>query len=173
MKSAKELQKELTFSVKHISRSNPEMQAKAFEFCEGYKDFLSASKTERETVKNIIEMAKAEGYEEYNPEKIYSAGDKVYLNNRNRALILSTIGKVTVDNGTHIVASHIDVPRLDLKPQPLYEASEISYLKTHYYGGVKRYQWGVTPLALHGIIYKEDGSFVEINVGEDESDPVE
>ena len=172
MKSAKELQKELTFSVEHISRSNPEMQAKAFEFCEGYKDFLSASKTERETVKNIIEMAKAEGYEEYNPEKIYSAGDKVYLNNRNRALILSTIGKVTVDNGTHIVASHIDVPRLDLKPQPLYEASEISYLKTHYYGGVKRYQWGVTPLALHGIIYKEDGSFVEINVGEDESDPV-
>ncbi|MBQ9844927.1 MAG: aminopeptidase [Oscillospiraceae bacterium] len=172
MKSAKELQKELTFSVEHISRTKPEMQAKAFEFCEGYKDFLSASKTERETVKNMIEMAKAEGYEEYNPEKIYSAGDKVYLNNRNRALILSTIGKVTVDNGTHIVASHIDVPRLDLKPQPLYEASEISYLKTHYYGGVKRYQWGVTPLALHGIIYKEDGTFVEINVGEDENDPV-
>ena len=172
MKSAKDLQKELTFSVDHISRTKPEMLAKSQEFCEAYKDFLSSSKTERETVKNIIEMAKAEGYVEYNPEKIYNAGDKVYLNNRNRALILSTIGKMPVDNGTHIVASHIDVPRLDLKPQPLYESNEISYLKTHYYGGVKRYQWGVTPLALHGIIYKEDGSFVEINVGEDENDPV-
>ena len=172
MKSAKELQKELTFSVDHISRTNPEMWAKSQEFCEAYKDFLSVCKTERETVSHIIEMAKANGYTEYSPEKVYTAGDKVYLNNRNRALILSTIGQQAVDNGTHIVASHIDVPRLDLKPNPLYEASEISYLKTHYYGGVKRYQWAVTPLALHGIIYKEDGSFVEINVGEDENDPV-
>ena len=172
MKTAKELQKELTFSVEHISRTKPEMMAKANEFCEGYKDFLSKSKTERETVKNVIEMAEANGYVEYCPDKKYSAGDKVYLNNRNRALILSTIGELTVDNGTHIVASHIDVPRLDLKPMPLYEASELSYLKTHYYGGVKRYQWAVTPLALHGIIYKEDGSYVEINVGEDENDPV-
>ena len=172
MKSAKELQKELTFSVDHISRTKPEMMAKAQEFCEGYKDFLSKSKTERESVTNMIAMAKANGYVEYCPDKKYSAGDKVYLNNRNRALILSTIGEMSVDNGTHIVASHIDVPRLDLKPMPLYESSEISYLKTHYYGGVKRYQWAVTPLAIHGIIYKEDGSFVEINVGEDENDPV-
>lgn len=172
MKSAKELQKELTFSVDHISRTHPEMWAKSQEFCEGYKDFLSACKTEREAVSNMIEMAKANGYTEYNPEKTYVAGDKVYLNNRNRALILSTIGQQSVDNGTNIVASHIDVPRLDLKPNPLYEASEISYLKTHYYGGVKRYQWAVTPLAIHGVIYKEDGSFVEINVGEDENDPV-
>ena len=172
MKSAKDLQKELTFSVDHISRTNPEMLAKAQEFCEGYKDFLSRSKTEREAVTNMIAMAKANGYEEYCPEKKYNAGDKVYLNNRNRALILSTIGEMSVDNGTHIVASHIDVPRLDLKPMPLYESSEISYFKTHYYGGVKRYQWAVTPLAIHGIIYKEDGSFVEISVGEDENDPV-
>ena len=172
MKSAKDLQKELTFSVDHISRTNPEMMAKAQEFCEGYKDFLSRSKTEREAVTNMIAMAKANGYEEYCPEKKYNAGDKVYLNNRNRALILSTIGEMSVDNGTHIVASHIDVPRLDLKPMPLYESSEISYFKTHYYGGVKRYQWAVTPLAIHGIIYKEDGSFVEISVGEDENDPV-
>ena len=172
MKSAKELQKELTFSFEHISRTKPEMMAKAQEFCEGYKDFLSRSKTERETVKNVIAMAEANGYVEYCPDKTYKAGDKVYLNNRNRALILSTIGKESVDNGTHIVASHIDVPRLDLKPMPLYESSEISYFKTHYYGGVKRYQWAVTPLAIHGIIYREDGSFVEINVGEDENDPV-
>ena len=172
MKSAKDLQKKLTFSVDHISRTNPEMMAKAQKFCEGYKDFLSRSKTEREAVTNMIAMAKANGYEEYCPEKKYNAGDKVYLNNRNRALILSTIGEMSVDNGTHIVASHIDVPRLDLKPMPLYESSEISYFKTHYYGGVKRYQWAVTPLAIHGIIYKEDGSFVEISVGEDENDPV-
>ena len=172
MKSAKELQKELTFSVDHISRTHPEMWEKSQEFCEAYKDFLSVCKTEREAVSHTIEMAKANGYTEYDPTKVYSAGDKVYLNNRNRALILSTIGQLSVDNGTHIIASHIDVPRLDLKPNPLYEASEISYLKTHYYGGVKRYQWAVTPLALHGVIYKEDGSFVEINVGEDENDPV-
>ena len=172
MKSAKDLQKELTFSVDHISRTHPEMWEKSQEFCEAYKEFLSVCKTEREAVSHVIKMAQANGYTEYNPEKTYKAGDKVYLNNRNRALILSTIGQLTVDNGTHIVASHIDVPRLDLKPNPLYEASELSYLKTHYYGGVKRYQWAVTPLALHGVIYKEDGSFVEINVGEDENDPV-
>lgn len=172
MKSAKELQKELTFSVEHISKTKPEILEKSQEFCEGYKDFLSVCKTERETVSNIIEMAKANGYVEYNPENVYTFGDKVYLNNRNRALILSTIGQQPVDNGVHIVASHIDAPRLDLKPNPLYESSEIGYLKTHYYGGVKRYQWAVTPLALHGIIYKEDGSFVEINIGENEEDPV-
>ena len=172
MKSAKELQKELTFSVEHIYGKKPQMWEKSQEFCEGYKDFLSQCKTERETVKNVIEMAKANGYVEFDPEKTYSAGDKVYLNNRNRALILSTIGTLAVDNGLHIVASHIDVPRLDLKPNPLYESTEISYLKTHYYGGVKRYQWAVTPLAIHGVIYKEDGSFAEINIGEDENDPV-
>lgn len=172
MKDAKELQKELTFEVEHIANKKPEIMEKSQEFCEAYKNFLSVCKTEREAVSHIIEMAKENGYTEYCPEKKYNAGDKVYLNNRNRALILSTIGSLTVDNGTHIAASHIDAPRLDLKPNPLYEKNEISYLKTHYYGGVKRYQWGVTPLALHGVVYKEDGSFVEINVGEDEKDPV-
>ena len=91
MKSAKDLQKELTFSVDHISRTHPEMWEKSQEFCEAYKEFLSVCKTERETVSRVIEMAKANGYTEYNPEKTYKAGDKVYLNNRNRALILSTI----------------------------------------------------------------------------------
>ncbi|MBP1571064.1 MAG: aminopeptidase [Oscillospiraceae bacterium] len=172
MKSAKELQKELTYSVEHISKTNPEMWAKSVDFCEAYKDFLSNSKTERESVTNIIEMAKANGYEEYCPYKKYNAGDKVYINNRNRALMLSTIGQLTVDNGTHIVASHIDVPRLDLKPMPMYEASEIGYLKTHYYGGVKRYQWAAMPLAIHGVIYKEDGTFETLNIGENENDPV-
>ena len=127
MKSAKDLQKELTYSVEHISKSNPEMWEKSVAFCEAYKDFLSNSKTERESVTNIIEMAKANGYEEYCPCKKYNAGDKVYINNRNRALMLSTIGQLTVDNGTHIVASHIDVPRLDLKPMPMYESSELGY----------------------------------------------
>ncbi len=172
MKDVKDLQKKLTFEIEHIANKKPDIMEKSQEFCEEYKNFLSVCKTEREAVSTIIEMAKANGYTEYCSEKKYKAGDKVYLNNRNRALILSTIGTLTVDNGTRIAASHIDSPRLDLKPNPLYEKNEISYFKTHYYGGVKRYQWGVTPLAIHGIVYKEDGSFVEINVGEDENDPV-
>lgn len=168
----KQLEKDLTYEVKHIAKEKPELLAKSQEFCEGYKDFISQSKTERESVKNIIEVAKANGYVEFSPTGSYKAGEKIYYNNRNRAAILATIGSETVDKGTNIVASHIDAPRLDLKPNPLYEKNEIGYFKTHYYGGVKRYQWATTPLALHGVIYKADGTFCEINIGEDPLDPV-
>ncbi|MEG0019585.1 MAG: aminopeptidase, partial [Oscillospiraceae bacterium] len=165
LSKGKQLEKELTYSVKHTAIDRPELVEKSWDFCEGYKDFLSSSKTEREAVKNIIEIAQANGYTEFNAQSQYNPGDKVYCNNRNRALILSTIGEQTVDFGTHIIASHIDAPRLDLKPSPL-------YLKTHYYGGVKKYQWATIPLAIHGIIYRADGSFCEINIGEDPTDPV-
>lgn len=168
----KKLEKDLSYTVKHIALEKPELLAKSQKFCEGYKDFLSKSKTERDAVKNITKLAQANGYTEFSPSSSYKAGDKIYYNNRNRSIILSTIGKKTVDYGTHIVASHIDAPRLDLKPNPLYEKDEIGYFKTHYYGGVKKYQWATTPLALHGIIYKADGSFAEINIGEDPTDPV-
>ncbi len=132
MKDVKDLQKKLTFEIEHIANKKPDIMEKSQEFCEEYKYFLSVCKTEREAVSTIIEMAKANGYTEYCSEKNYKAGDKVYLNNRNRALILSTIGTLTVDNGIRIAASHIDSPRLDLKPNPLYEKNEISYFKTHY-----------------------------------------
>mgnify|MGYP002513778206 CR=1 FL=1 len=170
--TGKELQKSLAYSVEHIAKVDASMTEKSFEFCENYKDFLTASKTERLAAANILEIAKANGYVEFVPGKEYKAGDKVYVNNRDRAVILSTIGQKTVDNGVSIVASHIDCPRLDLKPMPLYESNEIAYFKTHYYGGVKRYQWAATPLAIHGVVIKTTGEKVEIHIGEDPSDPV-
>ncbi|MBQ3587746.1 MAG: aminopeptidase [Oscillospiraceae bacterium] len=170
--NAKDLQKQLTYSLDHIAKRDGSMVEKSFEFCEGYKDFLTASKTERLAAANIMEIAKANGYVEFDPAKEYKAGDKVYVNNRDRAVILSTIGQKTVDNGVTIVASHIDCPRLDLKPNPLYENTEIAYFKTHYYGGVKRYQWATLPLAIHGVVIKTNGEKVEIHIGEDPSDPV-
>ncbi|MBR5520634.1 MAG: aminopeptidase [Oscillospiraceae bacterium] len=168
----KELQKMLTYSVEHIAKKDESMVEKSFEFCEGYMDFLTASKTERLAAANILEIAKANGYTEFDPAKTYKAGDKVYVNNRDRAVILSTLGQKTVDNGVSIVASHIDCPRLDLKPNPLYESNEIAYFKTHYYGGVKRYQWAATPLALHGVVIKTNGEKVDIHIGEEPTDPV-
>ncbi|MBQ2412159.1 MAG: aminopeptidase, partial [Anaerotignum sp.] len=170
--TGKELQKSLAYSVEHIAKVDATMTEKSFEFCEDYKKFLTASKTERLAAANILEVAKANGYVEFVPGKEYKAGDKVYVNNRDRAVILSTIGQKTVDNGVSIVASHIDCPRLDLKPMPLYESNEIAYFKTHYYGGVKRYQWAATPLAIHGVVIKTTGEKVEIHIGEDPSDPV-
>lgn len=170
--TGKELQKSLTYSVEHIAKVDASITEKSFEFCEGYKDFLTTGKTERLAAKNIMDIAKANGYVEFVPGKEYKAGDKVYVNNRDRAVILSTIGQKTVDNGVSVVASHIDSPRLDLKPNPLYESSEIAYFKTHYYGGVKRYQWATLPLAIHGVVIKTNGEKVEIHIGEDPSDPV-
>ena len=170
--TGKELQKALSYSVEHIAKVDRSMTEKSFEFCESYKDFLTYSKTERLAAANILEIAKANGYEEFVPGKEYKAGDKVYVDNRGRAVILSTIGQKTVDNGVSVVASHIDSPRLDLKPCPLYESNEIAYFKTHYYGGVKRYQWATLPLAIHGVVIKTNGEKVEIHIGEDPSDPV-
>ncbi len=172
VKSGKELQEMLTYSVKHIAKRDRDAVEKSFEFCEGYKDFLSRSKTERLAAANILEIAKANGYTQYDSAKVYSAGDKVYLNNRDKSVILATIGTHTVDKGVSIVASHIDCPRLDLKPNPMYESNEIGYFKTHYYGGVKRYQWSAMPLAIHGVVVKTNGEKVEIHIGEDPADPV-
>ncbi len=170
--TAKDLQSKLTYSLDHIAKRDGSMVEKSFEFCEGYMDFLTASKTERLAAANILEIAKANGYVEFDPKATYKRGDKVYLNNRDRAVILSTIGTKSVEEGVTIVASHIDCPRLDLKPLPLYENTEIAYFKTHYYGGVKRYQWSATPLAIHGVVIKTNGEKVELHIGEDPSDPV-
>lgn len=144
---------------------------KAGKFCEGYKTFLDNGKTERECVAFAVKEAKDAGFTEFDPSKKYKAGDKVYYNNRNKAICLAVIGKNGAKNGVKIVAAHIDSPRIDLKPIPLYEAKEIAMLKTHYYGGIKKYQWTTIPLAMHGKVLKKDGSQVEIRIGEDEGDP--
>ena len=143
----------------------------ADEFCENYKDFLNKSKTEREFVKNALKMAKEKGFEEFDYNKKYTVGDKVYYINRNKAMILAVIGKCGTKNGVRIAAAHIDSPRLDLKPNPLYEQNDLALFKTHYYGGIKKYQWTTIPLALHGKVIKKDGSSVEVTIGEDKGDP--
>ncbi|MBO1869564.1 aminopeptidase [Lachnoanaerobaculum sp. Marseille-Q4761] len=169
---AKALQKELSFEYPHIAKVSPEQIAKAQEFANGYKDFLNRSKTEREVVNEVVKLLEANGYTVFDPKKTYKAGDKIYKVNRKKAILASTIGSEPIKEGIRINGAHIDSPRIDLRPNPLYEKSEISYFKTHYYGGIRKYQWATIPLSMHGVIFKKDGSFVEINLGEGEDDPV-
>lgn len=151
--------------------SEEELQ-KADAFCEEYKNFLNFSKTEREAVHYAVARAEKLGFTPFDAGKAYKAGDKVYLNNRGKALILAVVGKKDLREGVHILAAHTDSPRLDLKQVPFYEDNEMGYLKTHYYGGIKKYQWVTIPLALHGVLVKNDGSVVTVRIGEDEGDPV-
>lgn len=144
---------------------------KAFDFCEGYKTFLDAAKTERESVAYAIKAAEEKGFVPFDASAKYNAGDKVYYNNRDKAICLAVIGKNGTKNGVRVLAAHIDSPRLDLKPIPLYESNDLALLKTHYYGGIKKYQWTTIPLALHGKIIKKDGSSVTISIGEKEGEP--
>lgn len=147
-----------------------------FDFCNGYKDFISKCKTERECTKEIIRLAEEQGYENLDyiikNNKKLTAGDKVYVNNKGKAVALFIIGNETMESGLKILGAHIDSPRLDLKQNPLYEDSELSLLDTHYYGGIKKYQWVTLPLALHGVVIKKDGTTIDICLGEDENDPV-
>ncbi len=146
--------------------------AEADAYCEGYKDFLDRAKTEREAVTAAIAMAEKAGFVPFEAGKPLQAGDKVYYNNRGKALLLATIGTRPITVGVTIAAAHIDSPRLDLKPNPLYEDSELAYFDTHYYGGIKKYQWTAIPMALHGVVVRRDGTTVTVTVGEDEADPV-
>lgn len=141
-------------------------------FCEDYKKFLDKAKTEREAVESAVAAAEKKGFVPFEKGKALKAGDKVYCVNRSKAVILAVIGIKDISEGVHIAAAHIDSPRLDLKQNPLYEDGEAAYFKTHYYGGIKKYQWTTIPLALHGVIVKKDGEVVKVNVGEDDSDPV-
>lgn len=144
---------------------------KAYEYNEGYKDFLNRSKTEREAVRYAVAAAEENGFKEYENGRKYKAGDKVYVNNRGKAVMLAVIGSGDIEKGVNVIAAHIDSPRLDMKQNPLYEDTGFAYFKTCYYGGIKKYQWTAVPLALHGVIIKSDGTRVEINIGEDEGDP--
>lgn len=147
-----------------------------FQFCDGYKDFMSKCKTERECVKEIIRLAEDNGYKNVDEiirnNKKLKAGDKIYFNNKGKTVALFIIGTENMEAGLKILGAHIDSPRLDLKQNPLYEDTELSLLDTHYYGGIKKYQWVTLPLALHGVVVKKDGTVIDICIGEDENDPV-
>ncbi len=142
------------------------------DFCEGYKNFMNSSKTEREAVITSAEILKSKGFVEYTNGMKLKAGDKIYRINRGKAVIAAVIGTENIENGVRLCAAHIDSPRLDLKQNPLYEDNEIALFKTHYYGGIKKYQWTTIPLSLHGVIVKADGTSVSVNIGEAENDPV-
>ncbi len=144
----------------------------AFDFAEGYKTFLNQAKTEREAVLFALEIAKSKGFSPLEYGKKYNAGDKIYYVNRDKAIILAIVGKKSPEEGFGIIASHIDAPRIDLKPNPLCEKESIAYFKTHYYGGIKKYQWPTTPLALHGSVVLENGKKIDVCIGEDDSDPI-
>lgn len=141
-------------------------------FGKDYIDFMTLSKTERETVDNSIEIAEKAGFKDLNTVSELKAGDKVYFNNRGKSLFLFVVGKEDLANGLNILGAHVDSPRLDLKQHPLYEDSGLVLLDTHYYGGIKKYQWVAQPLALHGVVCKKDGSLVKVVIGESEDDPV-
>ena len=141
-------------------------------FGKDYIDFMSLSKTERETVDNSIEIAEKAGFMDLNTVSELKAGDKVYFNNRGKSLFLFVVGKEDLAKGLNILGAHVDSPRLDLKQHPLYEDSGLVLLDTHYYGGIKKYQWVAQPLALHGVVCKKDGSLVKVVIGESEDDPV-
>ena len=141
-------------------------------FGKDYIDFMSLSKTERETVDNSIEIAEKAGFKDLNTVSELKAGDKVYFNNRGKSLFLFVVGKEDLAKGLNILGAHVDSPRLDLKQHPLYEDSGLVLLDTHYYGGIKKYQWVAQPLALHGVVCKKDGSLVKVVIGESEDDPV-
>ena len=139
---------------------------------ENYKNFLNNGKTERECVSQIIKTAEANGYKNVYSCKTLKAGDKVYVQKMNKAIALFQIGSDSIENGMNILGAHIDSPRLDAKQNPLYEKDFVTYLNTHYYGGIKKYQWVTIPLAIHGIVCKTDGTSINVNIGEDEIDPV-
>ena len=143
-----------------------------FNYCQGYMDFLNQSKTEREIVKSAKWLAEEKGFRNINECETLNKGDKVYYNNRDKSLYLAIIGENSIENGINIIGAHADSPRLDLKPNPLYEEAGFAYLKTHYYGGIKKYQWTTIPLSIHGVIAKTNGERVEVNIGEDENDPI-
>ncbi len=167
------LKNELSYKKKNVYSSVSEDEiAKINEYAKGYCAFLDAAKTEREAVKKSIEMVSAYGFKPYDFGDKLEVGGKYYYNNRGRALYLFVIGSENLENGIRISAAHIDSPRLDLKQNPLYEEGNMGFMKTHYYGGIKKYQWTAIPLALHGVVITGDGKSIDICIGEDDNDPV-
>lgn len=155
---------------KGVKALSEEEIKKADSFCDGYKKFLDNSPVEREAVRYTVELAKKAGFAEYEQDKEYKAGDRLYYVNRDKAVALAVIGKNGVKNGAKLAIAHIDSPRVDLKPNPLFEANNLAFFKTHYYGGLKKYQWTTIPLSLHGSVVKLDGTRIDICWGDDENE---
>lgn len=171
MKTTQEL-KELLYKNKTVADQQPDAIAEANVFCEGYKAFLNAAKTEREAAAYSEQLLKQAGYKPFVPGMALNAGDKVYLINRSKCVLAATIGERSMAEGFHLNIAHIDSPRLDLRPVPLFEKDGLAYFRTHYYGGIRKYQWPTIPLALHGVVCREDGTTVTITIGENDEDPV-
>ena len=168
-----ELREQLLNSPKNGYKTLTPQQREEMEgYCKRYAAFMDACKTEREATAWAVETAEKHGFKALVPGMTLKAGDKVYKNNRDKSIMLAVIGSESLNEGANICAAHMDSPRLDLKPNPLYEDSEIAYFKTHYYGGIKKYQWPTVPLALHGVVCRKDGTTVTVTIGEDDNDPI-
>ncbi|MBR2952267.1 MAG: aminopeptidase [Clostridia bacterium] len=169
-----QLKDDLFYRKKNVyEESNAEKIGDIYAYADGYMRYLDESKTEREAVKESIAMLEKAGYREYRFGDPLSVGDKIYYNNCNKSLIACFIGRADLhQSGIRIVAAHVDSPRIDLKQNPLYEEAGMGFFKTHYYGGLKKYQWTALPLALHGVVVRADGTEVSVRIGEDEKDPV-
>lgn len=154
-----------------ISVTDERIQKESFTFCKGYQDFLNHAKTERETVSSTVSILKEHGFKEYNGIAELKPYDRIFRVHKNKAICAAVIGEKGCTEGVRIVTAHTDSPRIDVRPNPLYEEAGMGYLKTHYYGLLKKYQWVTIPLALHGVVAKEDGTILEISVGEKEGEP--
>ena len=170
--TAKQYAEKLLYTPEYAADKQAEVKAAAAAFAEGYKTFLDAAKTEREAVTVSEKMLKEAGYQLFDPKKVYAPGDKIYFIQGHKAVVAATIGTKSFEEGFRLAIAHIDCPRLDLRPRPLYEQTGLAYFRTHYYGGVRKYQWPTIPLALHGVIYRADGTKAEICIGEKDDDPV-
>lgn len=171
MTEAQQKAKALLYEPAYASDKDAATRQAAAAFGEGYKDFLTRCKTEREVAAYAEEALKAAGYQLYDDRKQYAAGDKIYWIHQGKVVLCGTIGTRSMEDGFHLVIAHIDAPRLDIRPNPLYEAAHFSLLKTHYYGGIRKYQWATMPLAIHGVFTRADGTTVTVQVGEDVGDP--
>ena len=170
---AEQLRKQLVYKPENGYDRLRDGEAESMErYCEGYKKFLNAGKTERECAASAVALAEAAGFKPYRSGMALKAGDKVYSLNRGKAVMLAVIGTEGLERGANIAAAHIDSPRLDLKQNPIYESDELAFFKTHYYGGLRKYQWVTIPLALHGVIALKDGRALTVSVGDGEGEPV-
>ena len=160
------------YEAEHIADARPDDVQKAQAFCEEYKAFMDNAKTEREATAEAVRLLDKAGYTPFEYGRTYEAGAKTYVDNRGKCVIACTIGRRPLADGVRLAIAHIDSPRLDMKPNPLYEDAGLALFKTHYYGGIRKYQWGATPLALHGVVYRADGTCANVRSGEDEGDPV-
>ena len=171
--TADELRENLLMAPKNgYTRITPEEREEMNAYCRRYMAFMDACKTEREATAWAVREAEKRGYKPFAPGMEVKPGDKIYYNNRDKSIALAVIGTESLAKGANICAAHVDSPRLDIKPNPLYEEAQIAYFKTHYYGGIKKYQWPTVPLALHGVVYRKDGTVVTVAIGEEDSDPV-